>query len=173
MFCPCRSLVAPYRRNFPHPCPPSGDPFVRTEVPTSTVAKPHGGLSGAMLGSTNNISHPRGSLFDDDVGLEEKEQLETFPQPVVTSDSMASPPQRVVSHIICWRMLRRAMWPFGLFDSSCICVKFVSIGLLTSFSRVSFSVQTPSPLPFSEPSHDVRGSSQVRHSCYCGRCVSV
>lgn len=116
VFCPCRSLVAPYRRNFPHPCPPSGDPFVRTEVPTSTVAKPYGGLSGAMLGSTNNISHPRGSLFDDDVGLEEKEQLETFPQPVVTSDSMASPPRRVVSHIICWRMLRRAMWPFGLFE---------------------------------------------------------
>lgn len=58
-----------------------------------------------MLGSTDSISHPRGSLFDDDVGLEEKEQLETFPQPVVTSDSMASPPRRVVSHSIWKGML--------------------------------------------------------------------
>lgn len=59
-----------------------------------------------ILGSTNSVSHPRGSLFDDDVGLEEKEQLESLSQPVVTtSDAVDSPPQRVVSHHPCKLML--------------------------------------------------------------------
>lgn len=48
-----------------------------------------------MLGSASTTPHPRGSLFDDDVDLEEKDQLGDFPQPLVTSGG--SPPQRVVS----------------------------------------------------------------------------
>lgn len=82
------------------PCSPAGDPFIRKEVPTLTAATPHEGLKGAMLGSMSSIAHPRSSLFDDDVGLEEKEQLETFPQPVATSDLLDSPPQRVVSRSV-------------------------------------------------------------------------
>ena len=74
----------------------SGDPFVGKQDSAPT-AKPSVGLSGAMLGSASTTPHPRGSLFDDDVGLEEKDPLGDFPQPVVTSGSVGSPPQRVVS----------------------------------------------------------------------------
>lgn len=117
-----------------------------------------------MLGSTNSISHPRGSLFDDDVDLEEKEQPEPFlPQPVVTSDSVGSPPRRVVSRNICKSMLHDASHP----ACALVAFFFVSIGALILLSRVLFSMQTPSPLPLSAPAHDARGLSQVTSS----RCI--
>ncbi|CAM9509281.1 unnamed protein product [Pylaiella littoralis] len=69
-----------------------GDPFVRQE-PYTPSTKPPGRLQGMMLGTSSNISHPRGSLFDDDdvgvedVSAEQQEPLRTLPQSTVASDS--------------------------------------------------------------------------------------
>lgn len=83
---------------------PTEDPFVRKELPSQT-AKPHAGLRAAMIGAENTVSHPRGSLFDDDdVGLEdtgpgeEEDEGQSGRQGnVLTSDPVDSPRQRVVS----------------------------------------------------------------------------
>ncbi|CAM9356151.1 unnamed protein product [Ectocarpus fasciculatus] len=80
------------------------DPFVRKELPSQT-AKPHAGLRAAMIGAENTVSHPRGSLFDDDdVGLEdtgpgeEEDEGQSGRQGnVLTSDPVDSPRQRVPS----------------------------------------------------------------------------
>lgn len=77
-----------------------------------------------MLGTSSNISHPRGSLFDDDdagvedVSAEQQEPLRTLPQSTVASDSGSM--QRVVSPPLQSRVAvsRDAMPYAGFFNIS-------------------------------------------------------
>ncbi|CAB1112131.1 unnamed protein product [Ectocarpus sp. CCAP 1310/34] len=80
------------------------DPFLRKALPSEST-KAHGGLRAAMIGAEKTVSHPRGSLFDDDdVGLEDTgpEEEEDEGQSgrqgsVLTSDPVDSPLQRMTS----------------------------------------------------------------------------
>lgn len=83
------------------------DPFLPKEV-SPEVDKIQGGLREVIPGASSGISHPRGSLFDDDViGLEEtglEDTQDTNDQGprlgnLVASGSVGSPPQRVVSKV--------------------------------------------------------------------------
>lgn len=74
----------------------AADPFVRQEPPTPSN-KPPGRLKGMMMGTASSVSHPRGSLFDDDVGPEQEEPLGTFPPSITRIVSDSGSLQRVVS----------------------------------------------------------------------------
>lgn len=132
-----------------------------------------------VLGGGSSYPHPRGSLFDDDVGAEDVSPSPETHTPggqgrnghLVASDSVGSPPQRVVSSVLYPGYLApvcRFVWLCVLIflawrdrqTYSCLCF-FVSRCCCWA-SRIPVFVRHQAPCHF-QPRFRMRGLHPIRY----------